>query len=140
MRENAVPKNKGKVMVENLLFTASHEWVKLDNQLANQQATIGISKHAQQMLGELVFIELPKLNSTIKQGDECAVVESVKAAADVYAPLSGKIIEINNQLLEQPSLVNSDCYQSGWIFKIALSDPQELDKLLSADRYHQLNN
>ena len=116
----------------DLLYRESHEWVSSDD---DGTATVGITDHAQAQLGDMVFVELPEEGMTFEQGDACAVVESVKAASDVYAPLSGEIIEINSALEEQPELVNTDPYGDGWLFRIQISDPDELDELLDAEAY-----
>jgi glycine cleavage system H protein len=100
--------------------------------------TIGITDHAQALLGDLVFVELPEVGALIKTGDECGVVESVKAASDLYAPLSGEVYEVNHTLEDSPELVNSDPYQGGWIFKLKLDNPSDLDSLLTADAYSDL--
>ena len=97
--------------------------------------TIGITDHAQEVLGDVVFVELPELDSELSAGDESGVVESVKAASDIYAPLSGKVIAVNQELEEAPELVNSDPYGDGWFFKLQLSDTSELDDLLDAAAY-----
>jgi glycine cleavage system H protein len=115
-----------------LLYRESHEWVRYDE---DGTATVGISDHAQAQLGDMVFIELPEPGMSYEQGDACAVVESVKAASDVYAPLTGEIIETNSALEDSPELVNSDPYGDGWLFRMQLSDPSELDGLLDAEAY-----
>jgi len=115
-----------------LLYRESHEWVRYDE---DGTATVGISDHAQAQLGDMVFIELPEPGMSYEQGDACAVVESVKAASDVYAPLTGEIIENNSALEEQPELVNTDPYGDGWLFRMQLSDPSEVDGLLDAEAY-----
>lgn len=119
---NTVPKE--------LKYSKSHEWVRKDEDLL----TVGITDHAQCMLGDLVYVELPEPETTLESGQECAVVESVKAAADIYCPISGEVIEINELVLENPSLVNEDPYGKGWLFRIR---PYENDvkQLLSADQY-----
>lgn len=116
---------------EELQYSKSHEWVKVDN----GEAIIGITDHAQSMLGDLVFVELPEVNSTIAKGDEVAVVESVKTAADIYTPVSGEIVAVNDQLEGQPDHVNQDPYQNGWLFRVKMSDASELDQLLNASDY-----
>ena len=115
----------------NLLYTKSHEWVAL----ANGVATIGISDHAQHELTDVVFVELPAVGKTIKAGEACAVVESVKTASDIYAPVSGEVIESNKALADNPALVNTDPYGAGWFFKIKLSQPAETAALLKPDAY-----
>ena len=116
----------------DLLYRESHEWVRADD---DGTVTVGISDHAQAQLGDMVFIELPEPGMSYEQGDACAVVESVKAASDVYAPLTGEIIENNSALEDSPELVNSDPYGDGWLFRMQLSDPSELDGLLDAEAY-----
>ena len=96
---------------------------------------VGVSDHAQEALGDMVFVELPESGMSFDQGDACAVVESVKAASDIYAPVSGEVVENNGVLEDTPELVNSDPYGDGWLFKIRLSDPSELDGLLNAEAY-----
>jgi len=119
----------------DLLYRDSHEWVRYDD---DGTATVGISDHAQAQLGDMVFVELPEPGMSYEQGDACAVVESVKAASDVYAPLTGEIIESNAALEDSPELVNTDPYGDGWLFRIQLSDMSELDGLLDADAYADL--
>lgn len=122
---------------ENLKYTRSHEWV-LDNN--DGTATIGISDHAQELLGDMVFIETPELDRVVEAGEECAVVESVKAASDVYAPLSGTIIGVNDKLADAPELVNEDPYGEGWMFRIQFSDGGEMTALLDASAYADVEN
>ena len=115
-----------------LKYTKSHEWV-LDN--GDGTVTVGITDHAQELLGDLVFVELPSEGDEVGAEDPCVVVESVKAASDVYAPVSGEIIAVNTALEDSPELVNSDPYGDGWLFKMKVSDPASLDDLLDADAY-----
>ncbi len=115
-----------------LMFTASHEWVRAEG---DDLYTVGISNHAQAMLGDMVFIDLPDIGDKVDAGDDCAVAESVKAASDIYSPLTGKITAINEELEGAPELVNSDPYGDGWLFKIKITDKAELDDLLGASRY-----
>lgn len=115
-----------------LHYTESHEWVRLEN---DDTVVIGITDHAQHQLGDLVFVELPDNNIDLEQGDEMAVVESVKTAADVYAPISGEVIEVNPQLESRPELINQDPYGNGWICRMKPSNLEELDELMSADEY-----
>ena len=115
-----------------LLYRESHEWVRYDD---DGTATVGISDHAQAQLGDMVFIELPEPGMSFEQGDACAVVESVKAASDVYAPLTGEVIENNSALEDSPELVNSDPYGDGWLFRMQLSNPSERDGLLDPEAY-----
>ena len=115
-----------------LRYSKSHEWVRTDG--ANT-VTIGITDFAQSQLGDLVFVELPDLDSEVKTGDEIAVVESVKTAADVYSPVTGKVIAVNEDLAAAPEQVNQDPYGSGWLFKIVVADENALRALLSAEDY-----
>ncbi|MCP4413205.1 MAG: glycine cleavage system protein GcvH [Gammaproteobacteria bacterium] len=115
-----------------LKFSKEHEWVKLDGE---GLATIGITDHAQELLGDMVYIELPEVSNHIAIGDETGVVESVKAASDIYAPLSGEILEVNEALADEPELVNSDPYNEGWLYKMSVADEADLDGLLTADEY-----
>ena len=115
----------------DLKYASSHEWVNVEG----DTAIIGISDHAQDELTELVFIELPEIGRELAAGDPCAVVESVKTASDIYAPVSGRVIETNDALDTEPGTVNEDPYGDGWFFKIRLANPKELDDLLSPDDY-----
>ena len=112
-------------------FTREHEWIRVEG----DTATVGISDHAQQALGDLVFAEVPEAGKRLTKGGEAAVVESVKAASDVYAPVGGEVIEGNQALVDDPSLVNSDPEGEGWFFKLTLGDNQELGELMNADQY-----
>lgn len=114
-----------------LKFLPSHEWVRVEGDVV----TVGISDHAQEALGDLVFVQLPDVGAELHASDEAGVVESVKAASDIYSPVSGVVIAVNNDLEETPELVNRDPYHDGWIFKIKMEDPAELDDLLSASAY-----
>ncbi len=118
---------------EGLLYSESHEWVKAEGNVA----WIGISDHAQHALGSVVFIELPKVGKEIKKGDSIGAVESVKAASDVYAPVSCKVLEVNEALLDAPELLNDDPYGS-WIAKVELTKPEELKALLNSVQYEPL--
>jgi glycine cleavage system H protein len=115
-----------------LKYRESHEWVRKD---ADGSYTVGITEHAQELLGDMVFVDLPEVGHRYDQGDDCAVAESVKAASDIYAPVSGEIIAVNTELEANPELVNSDPYTDGWLFKIKASNEAELDGLLSAADY-----
>lgn len=115
-------------------YTDSHEWMTLKGKIGR----VGITSHAQNELGEIVFIELPKVGAEVHAGDEISVLESTKAAADVYAPLSGKITAVNHVLSKDPHALNKDPEGSGWIFEIELSNPQDYDKLLSLEEYQKL--
>ena len=116
----------------HLQYTESHEWVSSE---ADGSARIGISDHAQQELGDLVFVELPAVGDELGQGDPCAVVESVKAASDIFAPVSGKVIAINEELDADPAVINTEPYDGGWLFQLELTDKDELDGLKSAEDY-----
>ncbi len=116
---------------EELKYAASHEWARLDGDIV----TVGITDHAQDALGDLVYVELPNVGDAVQAGDEAGVVESVKAASDIYAPVSGEIVEVNETLVDSPEMVNSAPYTDGWLYRIRISDASELDKLLSADEY-----
>jgi len=120
----------------DLSYASSHEWVNVEG----DTATIGISDHAQEELTELVFIELPEVGSQLTAGDPCAVVESVKTASDIYAPVSGQVIEINDALDTEPGTVNEDPYGDGWFFKVRLSNPGEINDLLSDEEYAEQVN
>lgn len=115
-----------------LKYTESHEWVLVDDE---SNARIGITDHAQEALGDLVFVELPVVGDEIAQGDPCAVVESVKAASDIYSPVSGRIIAVNEDLDSDPAIINSDPYGDGWLFEVELIDTEELDGLKEAEAY-----
>jgi glycine cleavage system H protein len=115
----------------DLKYARSHEWVRVEA----QTAVVGISDHAQHELTDVVFVELPAVGREVKAGEACAVVESVKTASDVYAPVSGRVLETNGALSANPGLVNSDAYGAGWFFKVELSQPAEVDSLLTPDGY-----
>ena len=119
---------------ENLKYAKTHEWARLED---DGTITVGISDHAQELLGDLVFMELPEAGTSVSAGKECAVVESVKAASDVYAPVSGEITETNAALADSPEIVNSDPYGEGWLFRIKPSDAGELGLMLDAKAYEQ---
>ncbi|WP_242095247.1 MULTISPECIES: glycine cleavage system protein GcvH [unclassified Sphingomonas] len=112
-------------------FTEDHEWVDVDGDVG----TVGISDYAQSQLGDIVFVDVPEDGKRLTKGDEAAVVESVKAASDVYSPVSGNVIEGNPALADEPALVNSDAEAEGWFFKITLSDPSELEELMDEAAY-----
>ena len=112
-------------------YTKDHEWLRIKDSVA----TVGISDHAQEQLGEIVFVDLPDVGKSVGQNDDMAVVESVKAASDVYAPISGEIIEINDTLADQPGQVNDSPEEKGWFCKIKIGNPGELDDLMDADAY-----
>ena len=115
---------------QNLQYTKTHEWIKKED----EYLTIGITDHAQTMLGDLVYVELPEVESNLDSGQECAVVESVKAAADVYCPINGEVIEINDAVVENPQLINEDPYGKGWLFRVKPYEKQ-VDGLLDAGQY-----
>ena len=116
----------------DLKYSTEHEWVRLED---DGSVVIGITDHAQEALGELVYVEQPEDGATLARGDACVVVESVKAASDVYAPISGTLTETNNALADEPELVNQSPYEAGWFVRINPSDPAELDELMDADAY-----
>ena len=124
--------NKMSNIPAELRYAQSHEWARLE---ADGSVTVGISDHAQEALGDVVFIELPELGKTLAAGQEAGVVESVKAAADVYMPVDGEIVEVNEALRDDPSLANSDPLASGWFFKVKLSNPAQLDGLMDETTY-----
>ena len=113
------------------LFTKDHEWVEVDDDIA----TVGISDHAQEQLGDVVFVELPEIGRNVIQGEEAAVVESVKAASEVYAPVTGEIVEVNSVLVDDPSPINADAFGAGWFMRIRLVDLGELDAMMDQEAY-----
>ena len=117
---------------ENLKYTKDHEWIA---ETGDGAATVGITDHAQEALGDLVFVELPEMHRDVASGDVCAVVESVKAASDVYSPISGNVAEVNAALDDAPERVNEDPYGEGWLFRLTPSSPLELEELLDAEAY-----
>ena len=119
---------------KDLFYAKTHEWVSLEEGIA----TIGITDFAQSQLSDLTFVELPEVGSTLEAGDEAAVVESVKAAADVYAPVSGEVVEVNEELQESPDLINIDAFGKGWLFKLRVNNESDVDALLDADSYEDL--
>ena len=120
-----------------LKYATSHEWVRSEG---NGEYVVGITEHAQELLGDMVFVDLPEVGATVAAGDDCAVAESVKAASDIYAPISGEIIAVNEELDGSPEVVNSDAYGDGWLFRIKASDEAELSKLLDAAGYQKSIN
>ena len=116
----------------NLRYTQTHEWAEHQD---DGNIRIGITDHAQSLLGDMVFIELPEVGDTVEAGDECAVVESVKAASDVYAPVGGEVIAVNENLVDNPDLVNRDAYDEGWLFIVSPSQPDEFEDLMDAEAY-----
>ncbi len=119
---------------EDLRYTASHEWVRVHE---DGTVTIGITDHAQAALGDIVFLELPEPDQAVAGGDELAVVESVKAASDIYAPVSGTVLAVNETLEDAPETVNEDCYGDGWMLRLQLAADADLSALLSPEQYHQ---
>ncbi|CRH35358.1 MULTISPECIES: glycine cleavage system protein GcvH [Pantoea] len=115
-----------------LKYRDSHEWLRKN---ADGTYTVGITEHAQELLGDMVFVDLPEVGATFSAGEECAVAESVKAASDIYAPISGEIVAVNDALNDSPEQVNSEPYEGGWLFQIKASDESEIDSLLDADAY-----
>ena len=116
----------------DLKYAPSHEWVRLHD---DGTATVGITQYAQDHLGELVYVELPEAGRAVAAGEACAVVESTKAASDVYAPVSGEVIEVNPELAASPQMVNDEPYESGWLYRMRVQDASQLDALLDADAY-----
>ena len=119
----------------DLMFLKSHEWARVED---NGTATIGISDHAQSLLGDLVYVELPNVGDMAQAGTAAAVVESVKAASDVYSPLSGEIVAVNDALADRPETINEDAYGDGWIFVVKISDRNELEEMLDPDAYAEI--
>ena len=115
----------------NTRYTKDHEWIRLDGEVA----TVGITDYAQSQLGDVVFVELPEIGKKVAKGDEAAVVESVKAASEVYAPASGEVVAVNDALADTPATVNEDAEGKGWFLKLKLKDPAELEKLMTAEQY-----
>lgn len=119
--------------MSSLKFTREHEWVRVEG----DTATVGITDYAQEQLGDVVFVELPAIGADVEAGGDAAVVESVKAASEVYAPVSGKIVDVNHELEDNPGLVNESAEGDGWFWKMELSDPDELDELMDAASYKE---
>jgi glycine cleavage system H protein len=119
----------------DLRFASSHEWVRKED---DGSYTVGITEHAQELLGDMVFVELPEVGASVSAGEECAVAESVKAASDIYAPISGEVLAVNTALEDSPELVNSDAYGDGWFFRIMPSDESEVAALLDAEGYQEV--
>jgi glycine cleavage system H protein len=114
-------------------FTREHEWIRVEDGVG----IIGITDYAQQQLGDVVFVEMPEIGSTVSKGAQAAVVESVKAASEIYAPASGEVVAVNDGLVEEPAKVNADALGEGWFFKIRLTDPGELESLMSEEAYEE---
>ncbi|MGQ4584340.1 glycine cleavage system protein GcvH [Lysobacter sp. F60174L2] len=119
----------------DLKFLKSHEWTRVDG---DGKVTVGISDHAQGLLGDLVYVELPNVGDRIEAGNACAVVESVKAASDIYAPVTGTVVEVNTALNDKPETINEDAYGDGWIFTLEIEEPEQLNELLDPDAYAEL--
>jgi glycine cleavage system H protein len=119
------------MVVEGLLYTKDHEWARIDEGVA----TVGITDYAQKMLGELVFVELPTTGKKLAAGEELAVVESTKAANDVYAPVTGKVVDANSELESRPELINEDCYNAGWICRLKMTDTKSIEGLMDSKQY-----
>ena len=117
--------------MSEIRFTEDHEWVRIEGEVA----TVGITEYAQEQLGDIVFVELPEAGAGMAQGDEAAVIESVKAASDVFAPMSGEVGDVNNALDAEPAIVNQDAQGEGWLFTMSISDIRELDNLMDSDAY-----
>ncbi|HFJ9784013.1 TPA: glycine cleavage system protein GcvH [Stenotrophomonas maltophilia] len=116
----------------DLKFLKSHEWARVEG---NGRVTVGISDHAQGLLGDLVYVELPEVGADAKAGEQIAVVESVKAASDVYSPISGKVVEVNSALSDKPETINEDAFGEGWMFVVELTNAEEVNELLDPDAY-----
>lgn len=127
---------EGVVMYSNdMKFVDTHEWVRLES---DGIASVGITNHAQELLGDLVYVELPAVGASIATGDTIGVVESVKAASDLYSPIAGEVVEVNDAVVADPTLANTEPHAAGWLFKVKLADVAELDSLMSADKYKAL--
>ena len=120
---------------EELKYTKSHEWVRVEE---DGRLTVGITEHAQGLLGDMVFVELPEVGESYEAEQDCAVVESVKAASDIYCPVEGEVVEVNEELEDEPEQLNVNSYHDGWIFRITPSNPDDLDNLMNADDYAAL--
>jgi glycine cleavage system H protein len=118
-----------------LKYSKSHEWVRIND---DGSVTVGVTEHAQELMGDMVYVELPEIGASLNQGDDCAVVESVKAASDVYAPIGGEVVAVNDALADAPETINGDPYGDGWIFRMNPSDSGELDGLMDASAYEEL--
>lgn len=118
-------------VIDDYLYTKEHEWVSIED----NTAIIGITEYAQENLGDITFVELPAIESEVEQFEQCASVESVKAASDIFCPLSGRVLEVNTALEANPGLINKSCYEKGWIAKIEVSDLNERSNLMNAEEY-----
>ena len=119
--------------MENLRFTKNHEWIRVEG----NKGTVGISDYAQHAMGDVVFVELPELDAVFKQDDNIATIESVKAVSDVYSPASGKVVEVNTDLEDEPAAINEDPYNKGWVFTLELEDASQLDSLMTSSEYEE---
>ncbi len=122
------------MVIEGLFYTETHEWVKVEK----EEAYIGITDHAQHELGDIVFVELPDAGDEVEAGEAFGSVEAVKAVEDLVSPISGEILEINEDLADQPELINSSAFENGWLIKVKIADASELDKLLNSEKYAEL--
>ncbi len=123
------------MILDELKYVESHEWVREEE---DGIVTVGITDFAQEQLGDVVFVELPEIDAELNKEDEAAVVESVKAASDIYAPVSGKVVEVNDALVDSPEALNQDPYGEAWLFRLEMSEPSELEQLLDAETYGKL--
>lgn len=121
-------------VVDHYLYTKEHEWISIEDNIA----TVGITDYAQEALGDITFVELPKVGSEVEQFEEFASVESVKAASDIFSPISGKVIEVNTDLESDPGLINKSAYENGWLAKVEVSNPDETSNLMTAEEYRKL--
>jgi len=133
LQVSAAKKGDKIMVVKGLFYTQEHEWAKVEGDIA----TIGITDHAQEALGELTFVELPEVGKEVSQKGEIAVVESSKAASDVYSPVAGKVTEANTQLTTKPEIINDDCYGAGWICKMRITDKASIKNLMDATKYEE---
>lgn len=122
------------IFPEDLKYTKDHEWIRVENNIG----TVGITDHAQSELGDVVFVDIPKDLTEVKKGEAFGTIEAVKTVADIYAPVSGKVLEINTSVNDKPEIVNKDPYGEGWLVKIELTNPEEINDLLSVEEYKQL--
>lgn len=118
----------------NLKYVDTHEWVKVEG----NEGVVGLSQHAQELLGDVVYLELPKVGDSVSQSSSIGVVESVKAASDIYSPVSGEVVAVNDAVLADPALINQDAYGKAWLYRVKLSNPSEVNGLLSAEDYQKL--
>jgi len=121
----------------DLKYAETHEWARVGKAKDKDIVTVGITDYAQEALTDIVYVDLPKVGDEVEAGSDCAVVESVKAASDIYSPVTGKVVEINQAVADNPSLVNEDPYGKGWLFKVKIKDPAELDDLMSDTDYEE---